>query len=216
MKTKIVRIRIQDSDFELIKKRGLTCEKNISETIRDLIHSGLENRTESNHISVPTIDPETVKKKVESAIIFGLEPALKAITLLRAEISELSKNPAPDPYRNVPGPAPEIRPEIVRFLAEKAARTDALLVEVASKITGKNVEVLRAEITEELGKSSAPDQGINGPEMIRFLAEKTARLDALLVEVSSKVSVQNVGDHSDRMKRAKLTAQSEIKNLFGG
>ena len=184
----------------------------MAETVRSMIEKSLDSCSESG----PTIDPETIKKEVDSAIRFGLEPALKAITLLRAEISGLSKNPAPDHGGTGPVFPPEIRPEVVRFLGEKVAKTDALLVEVASKITGKNVEVLRAEITAELGKSSATDQGRNGPEMIRFLAEKVARIDALLVEVSSKISGSNVGDHSDRMRRVKIWFEAEVKKLFGG
>ena len=212
MKRKYVPVRWSEEVLERVKKEAGSRGLSISETVGILVRKSLDSSSESG----PIIDTEFVKKEVDSAIRFGLEPALKAITLLRAEISGLSKSPAPDPVRNAPGPAPEIRPEIVRFMAEKAAKTDALLVEVASKITGKNVEVLRAEITAELSKSPALDQGRNGPEMIRFLAEKVARIDALLVEVSSKISGSDVGDHADRMRRVKIWFGVEVKKLFGG
>ena len=101
MKTEIVRIRIRDSDLESIKKRGGR-GKNISETIRDLIHSGLENQPESHHVSGPEMAPETIRKEVDSALKSGLEPALKTIALFRAEISELGKSRTPDPVENVP------------------------------------------------------------------------------------------------------------------
>jgi hypothetical protein len=207
-----VPVRMQDDILVRIKKIAGDQGRSVSETVGMVVRKSLDSSSESG----PTIDPELVRKEVDSGLKSGLEPVIKTLTLLRAEISGMSKNPAPDPVRNAPGPAPEIRPEIVRFMAEKAAKTDALLVEVASRITGKKVEVLRAEITAELGKSSAPDQGRNGPEMIRFLAEKVARTDALLVEVSSKISGSNVGDHADRMRRVKIWFEAEIKKLFGG
>ena len=83
MKTKIVRVRVQESDLNAIKKRGSASGKNLSETIRDLIRSGLENRT-------------------ESASCRGIDK------------------------------------EVVRFLAEKAARTDALLVKISARISGED------------------------------------------------------------------------------
>lgn len=212
MKRKYVPVRWSDEVLERVKKEAGSRGLSISETVGILVRKSLDSCSESG----PTIDPETVKKEVDSAIRFGLEPTLKAITLLRADISGLSNIPAPDPVRNAPGSAPEIRPEIVRFMAEKTARIDALLEAVASKISGKNVEVLRAEITAEMSKSPDPDQRRNGPEMIRFLAEKVARIDALLVGVSSKISGSNVGDHGDRMKQANVMAAYEIKKLYGG
>ena len=212
MKRKYVPVRWSEEVLERVKKEAGSRGLSISETVGILVRKSLDSCSESGQ----TIDPGTIKKEVDSAIKSGFEPALKAMTLLRAEISELSKNPAPDHGGTGPVFPPEIRPEVVRFLGEKVAKTDALLVEVASKITGKNVEVLRAEITAELGKSSATDQGRNGPEMIRFLAEKVARIDALLVEVSSKISGSNVGDHSDRMRRVKIWFEAEVKKLFGG
>ena len=159
MKTKPIRIRLHDSDLEAIKKRGVAGGKNISETIRDLIHSGLENRSESHHVSGPGIDPETIRKEVDLAIRAGLEPAMKTINLIRAEIAGL-------------GP-----------------------IDLPGTGTG-NV---------------TPD-----PTVARFMAEKVARIDALLIGVSSKISGSNVGDHGDRMKQANVMAQSEIKKLFGG
>ncbi len=216
MKTKPIRIRLHDSDLEAIKKRGVAGGKNISETIRDLIHSGLENRSESHHVSGQGIDPETVRKEVDSAISFWLEPAMKTLNLLRAEISGLSKSRVPDPVGNGSGSAPEISPEVIRFLAGKVARIDALLEVVAAKTFGKSVEVVREGISVDLSRRPAAEQGGNGPEMIRFVAEKAARIDALLVGVSSKISGSNVGDHGDRMKQANVMAQTEIKKLFGG
>ena len=212
MKRKYVPVRLSEGVFERIKnesgKRGLS----VSETVGMLIVKSLD----SSSVSVPTIDPETVRKEVDSGLKFGLEPVLKTLTLLREEISGLSKGTAPDSIKSAPGPAPEIRPEIVRFLAEKAVRIDALLEAVASKISGKSVEAVREEISAELSKSQAAGPRGNGPETIRFLAEKAARIDALLVGVSSKISGSNVGDHGDRMKQALVMAQYELKKLFGG
>lgn len=213
MKRKYVPVRLSEGVFERIKnesgKRGLS----VSETVGMLIVKSLD----SSSVSVPTtIDPETVRKEVDSGLKFGLEPVLKTLTLLREEISGLSKGTAPDSIKSAPGPAPEIRPEIVRFLAEKAVRIDALLEAVASKISGKSVEAVREEISAELSKSQAAGPHGNGPETIRFLAEKAARIDALLVGVSSKISGSNVGDHGDRMKQALVMAQYELKKLFGG
>ena len=212
MKRKYVPVRWSDEVLERVKKEAGSRGLSISETVGILVRKSLDSSSESG----PAIDPELVKKEVDSAIRFGLEPALKAITLLRSEISGLSKGPAPDPVGNAPGSAPEIRPEVVRFLAEKVARIDALLEAVASKISGKRVEVVREEISAELSKSQAAGPRGNGPETIRFLAEKAARIDALLVGVSSKISGSNVGDHGDRMKQALVMAQYELKKLFGG
>ena len=212
MRTKVIRIRIDSETENRIKSRAGAEAKSMAETVRSMIEKSLNSSSESG----PTIDPETVKKEVDSAIRLGLEPALKAITLLRADISGLSKSPSPDPVGNGTGSAPEIRPEVVRFLAEKAARIDALLEAVASKISGKSVEVLRDEIGEELSKSPSAGQSGNGPGAVRFLGEKVARIDALLVGVSSKISGSNVGDHGDRMKQANVMAAYEIKKLYGG
>ncbi|MHB1286523.1 MAG: hypothetical protein ACYCYP_08195 [Leptospirales bacterium] len=212
MKRKYVPVRWSEEVLERVKKEAGSRGLSISETVGILVRKSLD----SSSVSVPTIDPETVRKEVNSGLKFGLEPVLKTLTLLRAEISGFSKGTAPDSIKSAPGPAPEIRPEIVRFLAEKVARLDALLEAVASKISGKSVEVVREEISVELSKSQAAGLRGNGPETIRFLAEKAARLDALLVGVSSKISGSNVGDHGDRMKQANVMAQYEIKKLFGG
>ena len=82
-----------------------------------------------------------------------------------------------------------------------------------------------------LGKNIGPGQGetttgrttttLNGkaeirPETVRFLAEKAARIDALLVEVSSKISGSNVGGHADRMRRVEIWFEADVKKLFGG
>ena len=212
MKRKYVPVRLQEEILFRVKNEAGNRGLSVSETVGILIAKSLDSGSESGS----GIDPETIRKEVDSALKSGLEPALKTLTLLRAEISGLSKSSAPDPIGNGSGAAPEIRPEVVRFMAEKVARTDALLEGVASKITGKNVEVLRDEITAELGKRPAAGLSGNGPEMVRFLAEKAARIDALLVGVSSKISGSNVGDHGDRMKQALVMAQYELKKLFGG
>ena len=212
MKRKYVPVRWSEEVLERVKKEAGSRGLSISETVGILVRKSLDSSSESG----PTIDTELVKKEVDLAIRFGLEPALKAITLLRADISGLSKSPSPDPVGNGSGSAPEIRPEVVRFLAEKAARIDALLEVVASKISGKSVEVLRDEIGEELSKIPSAGQSGNGPGAVRFLGEKVARIDALLVGVSSKISGSNVGDHGDRMKQANVMAAYEIKKLFGG
>ena len=212
MKRKYVPVRWSEEVLERVKKEAGSRGLSISETVGILVRKSLDSSSESG----PTIDTELVKKEVDLAIRFGLEPALKAITLLRADISGLSKSPSQDPVGNGSGSAPEIRPEVVRFLAEKAARIDALLEAVASKISGKSVEVLRDEIGEELSKSPSAGQSGNGPGAVRFLGEKVARIDALLVGVSSKISGSNVGDHGDRMKQANVMAAYEIKKLYGG
>ncbi len=212
MKRKYVPVRLSEGVFERVKnesgKRGLS----VSETVGILIAKSLESGSESG----PTIDPETLRKEVDSGLKFGLEPVLKTLTLLRAEISGLSKGLAPDPVKNGSESAPEISPEVTRFLSEKTARTDALLELVASKITGKNVEVLRDEITAELSRRPVAGKSGNGSETIRGLIEKAARIDALLMEVSSKISGMNVADHSERMRRAKIWAEADVKKVYGG
>ena len=212
MKRKYVPVRLSEGVFERVKnesgKRGLS----VSETVGILIAKSLESGSESG----PTIDPDTLRKEVDYGLKIGLLPVMETITLLRAEISGLSKGLDPDPVKNGNGSAPEIRPEVVLFLTEKVSRTDALLELAASKITGKNVEVLRDEVSAELSRKPPAGKSGNGPETIRFLAEKAARIDALLVGVSSKLSGSNVGDHGDRMKQANVMAQYEIKKLFGG
>lgn len=212
MRTKVIRIRIDSETENRIKSRAGAEAKSMAETVRSMIEKSLDSCSESG----PTIDPETIKKEVDSAIRFGLEPALKAITLLRAEISGLSKSSAPDHGGTGPVSAPEIRPEVVRFLGEKVARIDALLVGVLSKISGKSVEVVREEISAELSKNPPAGPSGGGAGTIRFLGEKVARFDALLVRVSTKISGSNVGDHGDRMKQANVMAQHEIEKLFGG
>ena len=212
MRTKVIRIRIDSETENRIKNRAGSEGKSMAGTIRSFIEKSLDSGSESGS----GIDQETIRKEVDSALKSGLEPAMKTLTLLRAEISGLSRGPAPDPVGNGSGSAPEIRPEVVRFLAEKTARIDALLEAVASKVSGKGVEAVREEISAELSKSQAAGLRGNGPETIRFLAEKVARIDALLVGVSSKISGSNVGDHGDRMKQALVMAQYEIKKLFGG
>ena len=209
MRTKVIRIRINAETENRVKSRAGAEGKSMAETVRSMIEKSLDSSSESG----PTIDPETVKKEVDSAIRFGLEPALKAITLLRAEISGLIKNPTPDPARNAPGPAPEIKPEVVRFLAEKAARIEELLMRVLGKISGKSVEVVREEISAELSKSPAAGPSGSGPETVRFLAEKAARINALLNGVSSKA---DMAGHVDRCRQAEAAAFAEMKKLFGG
>lgn len=211
MRTKVIRIRINAETENRVKSQAGSEGKSMAETVRSMIEKSLDSCSESG----PTIDPETIKKEVDSSIRFGLEPALKAITLLRAEISGLSKSPAPDHGGTGPVSVPEIRPEVVRFLAEKVARIEELLVRVLSKISGKSVEVVREEISAELSKSPAAGPSGSGLGTIRFLAEKVARFDALLVRVSTKISGSNVGDHGDRMKQANIMAQHEIEKLFG-
>jgi hypothetical protein len=213
MKKKIyVPVRMPDDILVRVKKMAGDQGRSVSETVGFLVRKSLDSSSESG----PTIDPEIIRKEIDFSLKFGLEAALKAINLLRDEISGLIKSPAPDPARNAPCPAPEIKPEVVRFLAEKAAKTDALLEAVASKISGKSVEAVREEISAELSKSPAAGPHGNGPETIRFLAEKAALIDALLQGVSSKISGSNVGDHGDRMKKALATVQYELKKLFGG
>lgn len=212
MKRKYVPVRLPEEVLERVKKEAGSRGLSVSETVGSLVAKSLDSRSESG----PGIDQEIIRKEVDSALRSGLEPALKTLTLLRAEISGLSKGSDPDQSRNGPESAPEIRPELVRFLAEKAARTDALLVEVASKITGKNVEVLRDGITAELIQRPSPVRGGNGSEIIRGLIENAAKIDALLVGVSTKISGMNAGDHSDRMRRAKIWAEADVKKLFGG
>jgi|ACXJ01.1.fsa_nt_gi hypothetical protein len=212
MKRKYVPVRLHEEVLSRVKneagRRGLS----VSETVGILITKSLDGPPESGS----GIDPETIRKEVGSGLRSGLEPALKTLALLRAEISGLSKSPVPDPVGNGSGSAPEISPEVIRFLAEKASRTDALLEEVAAKTFGKSVEVVREEISAELSRRPAAEQSGNGPEMVRFLAGKVARIDALLVGISVKISGSNIGNHSDRMKQANVMAQSEIKKLFGG
>ena len=159
MKRKYVPVRWSEEVLERVKKEAGSRGLSISETVGILVRKSLDSSSESG----PTIDTELVKKEVDLAIRFGLEPALKAITLLRADLSGLSKSPSPDPVGNGSGSAPEIRPEVVRFLAEKAARIDALLMEVSSKISG-----------------------------------------------------MNVADHSERMRRAKIWAEADVKKVYGG
>lgn len=212
MKRKYVPVRLPEEVLERVKKEAGSRGLSVSETVGGLVTKSLDSGSESGS----GIDPETIRKEVDSALKSGLEPALKTLALLRAEISGLSKGQAPDPVGNGSETAPGIRPEVVRFLAEKVARIDALLEAVASKISGKSVEVVREEISAESSKSQAAGLRGNGPETIRFLAEKASRIDALLVGVSSKISGSNVGDHGDRMKQANVMAQYEIKKLFGG
>lgn len=211
MKKKYVPVRMPDDILVRVKKMAGDQGRSVSETVGILIVKSLESSPESG----PTIDLETIKKEVDLAIRLELEPALKVITLLRSEISGLSKSPALDHGGTDPVSVQEIRPEVVRFLGEKVARIDALLVGVSAKISGKSVEAIRKEISAELSKSPAAGPSGGGPGTIRFLSEKVARFDALLVRVSTKISGSNVGDHGDRMKQANIMAQHEIEKLYG-
>ena len=64
MKTKILRIRVDSGTENLLKSRAGSEGKSLSETVRTLILKSLE----SNRTSVPAIDPESVRKAVESGI----------------------------------------------------------------------------------------------------------------------------------------------------
>ena len=68
MRTKILRIRMAEPDFETVKKRAVTEGKNVSETIRDLVRIGLRNRSGPGEGSDLAIAPETVRKAVEGAV----------------------------------------------------------------------------------------------------------------------------------------------------
>lgn len=199
MKKKFVGVRMPDDILVRVKKIAGDQGRSVSETVGILVGKSLESGSNSGL----GIDPEIIRKEVDSAIRSGLEPILKPLTLL------LSKGMDPDPVKTVS--APEIRPELGRWLAESSARSEALLLAVASRIIGKNAKDLFGEITTELDKSPGA-----GTVTIRYLAEKVALIEALLREVSTKMSGANVGEHGERMRISKTWAAGDMKKLFGG
>ena len=154
MKKKFVGVRMPDDILIRVKKMAGDQGRSVSETVGLLVRKSLE----SGPVSGPGMDPETIRKEVESVLGPGLGEIRMDLRIMRAELAGLHPN------------------------------------------------ALRGIVPEKEDVS---------PEVVRFLTEKAARIDALLVGVSSKISGSNVGDHADRMKQANVLAQGEIKKLFG-
>ena len=163
MKRKYVPVRLPEDLLERVKKMAGSRGLSVSETVGILIAISLESDSGSGLNSVT----EVVRKEVVSAIQASLEPISKTLILVKAELSGL--------------------PDSIKFA-----------------LPGKP------------DHSGIGDSGRNGTEIclevIRFIAEKAARINALLNGLSAK----DLGSHLDRTKQAEAQALAEIKKLFGG
>ncbi len=163
MKRKYVPIRLPEELLERVKKMAGSRGLSVSKTVGILIAISLEFDSGSDLNSVT----EVVRKEIISALQAGLEPISKTLILVKEELSDL--------------------PDSIKFAL--AGKTD---------------------------HSGIGDSGGNGteirPEIIRFIAEKAARINALLNGLSAK----DLGSHLDRTKQAEAQALAETKKLFGG
>ncbi len=138
MKRRYVPVRLPEEVLARVKKEAGKRGLSVSETIGILIAKSFDSDSGSG----PGIDSESVQKEIESALRSGFDPIRKMIADLRAEVARL-----PDVLKiiltgklDLPGigdsfeKGTEIHPEAVRFLAEKVARTNALLNGVSAKI----------------------------------------------------------------------------------
>ena len=115
-----------------------------------------------------------------------------------------------------PNSIPEVvRKEIVSALQAGLEPISKTLILVKAELSGLPDSIKFALA----GKPGLPGSGNSSgkgteirPDVVRFITEKVARINALL----NGLSARDLGSHLDRTKQAEAQALAETKKLFGG
>lgn len=161
MKTKILRIRVDSGTENLLKSRAGSEGKSLSETVRTLIRHSLE----SNRTSVPVLDPESVKKVVESAIRASDLGTLK--TEIRALERTLFEGQGKEPVSDRPSGYP-LTEDQVRHLIYTSAKLDRFFT-VFNAAWGRNDADVgtRARVASEAGDRAVQKFGLKEDDHAR-------------------------------------------------
>ena len=201
MKRKYVPVRMRNEVLDRVKKEALTRGLSVSETIGILVEKSFESEIANRSEGIcrgPGMEPETIKKMIEEATknIHVSRPGIDRETIKKI-IAE-----AIDP---ILGSLVNMRAEVREIGAKSGQGSGPGLAPVAS-----------ADIDKQMMWDTvfgAVNNALKSQESIRFVAEKAARINAMLNAMSSK---SDLAGHADRCKQADVWAQTETKKLFGG
>ena len=150
MASRKLQVRMTNSDLETLKKRAVVAGKNMSDFARDLIHAGLD----SGRTSIPAIDPEAVRKALETAGLDEVTTGIRELERAVLDLREEGQGPGP------PSGYPWTK-EQVRHLVYTLARLDKFFT-VYNADWGKNDANVgtRARVANEAGDRAVQKYGL--------------------------------------------------------
>ncbi|AKS24308.1 hypothetical protein ABH19_11945 [Leptospirillum sp. Group II 'CF-1'] len=183
--------------LDRVKKEALTRGLSVSETIGILVEKSFESEIANRSEGIcrgPGMEPETIKKMIEEAT------------------------------KNIHVSSPGIdQGAIKKIIAEAIDPIVASVVTMRSEVRGisaKSGQEISCGSSPEMNKQTiwetvfeAVASAMKRQESIRFIAGRTARINALLNELSTKY---DMAGHSNRSTKADGWEKEETKRLFGG